>query len=127
MGFASSFLKYKKNFFLFWKIFKRFGARNSISPDIRTFSELGKFSSKIWEVFWKSYISWNIRKAFLWENTRKFLFLGLESSISQNIRKTTLFRKYKKRKKEIRVVFLCFLSLENSICWTIRKMFFEKI
>ena len=31
-------------------------------------------------------VSWNTRKAFFWENIRKFLILELESSISWNIR-----------------------------------------
>ena len=38
--------------------------------------------------FLKRCISWNVRKEFFWENVRKFLILGPDSTISQNVSKT---------------------------------------
>ena len=52
-------------------------------------------------------VSWNTRKAFFWENIRKFLILELESSISWNIR--IFFLGW---------IFFCFfeLSLKSGPC-----------
>ena len=38
----------------------------------------------------------NYKQSFLWENIRHFLILGLESSISQNIRKNFFWEKIRK-------------------------------
>ena len=74
------------------------GLESYIYRNIRNFFIAGFFNflssenflknpPEIQEVFLKISISWNIIKAFFWENTRNSLVLGIESSISQNIRK----------------------------------------
>ena len=86
------FMKYKKN--LFWKsirkrtffVFFVFGAWEVPSWNIRSFQSLGLVSS----------ISRNIRKAFFWENVRKFFrvdyFLSLGWKVCQVALKSTTIK-----------------------------------
>ena len=96
-GFSSSLLKFKKN--SFWKKHKSLLSLRLESdhfPKYNTFFQnvFFNFSSsenslvKCKKFFLKRCISWNVRKAFFWENVRKFLILGPDSTISQNVSKT---------------------------------------
>ena len=87
---------------LFWRNIKNFGFcdfgssfwnlknifRVSIFWNIKKFRFLKykEFSGFPFPKIWKSSISWNIRKAFFWENIKNLLILELKSSISWNIR-----------------------------------------
>ena len=84
-----------------WEIFVSLGLRSSISQNKRNFSRVGFFVFWAWKTS-----SWNI------------LILGLERSISQNIRNTFFW-------ENIRTFLI--LRPESSIPWNIGKTFFEKI
>ena len=91
MSSACSLLNYKKIFNLRARKFHfSWNIRFFFRADFFLFLELVKFPPEIKKINFPNY-----KKSFFWETIGTFLILGLESSISQNIRKTLFWENIK--------------------------------
>ena len=94
-----SFLKYKKNSVMlgFWIYLSRNTIKLRYARVLNIPFLKYKKSSISWNIknFFRVSVSWNIGKAFFWENIRNFFGVSVSSNIRTNIRKA-FFREHTK-------------------------------